>query len=190
MKIVITGGAGFIGSHLVDRLVQDGCGEIVVVDNLHRGKLANIQGHIDRSAVTFHQADIRDAGRMTKLMKGAELVYHLAAQSNVLGAVADVDYSFTTNVVGTLQRPQGGPRSGGAARDIHFIARSVRGARTHPRGRRCATGGQEQLRRQQGGRRGILPRLSQRLRPGNGDSSPIQCLRSSRFRPRDPALAR
>lgn len=100
MKVVVTGGAGFIGSHLVDRLVRDGWSEIVVVDNLHRGKLDNIRAHVERGRVVFHAADIRDADRIGSVMRGAEVVYHLAAQSSVMGAVADLDYSFTTNVVG------------------------------------------------------------------------------------------
>jgi UDP-glucose 4-epimerase len=108
MKFVVTGGAGFIGSHLVDRLVKDGQAmgtwhEIVVVDNLHRGKLDNIRDHVDRGRVRFRVADARDANAMDSAMEGAEVVYHLAAQSSVMGAVADLDYSFTTNVVGTYQ---------------------------------------------------------------------------------------
>jgi nucleoside-diphosphate-sugar epimerase len=106
MKVVVTGGAGFIGSHLVDRLVRDRWGDITVVDNLYRGKLDNIRDHVgsvphERGRVAFREADIRDAAAMESVMKGAEVVYHLAAQSSVMGAVADLDYSFTTNVVGT-----------------------------------------------------------------------------------------
>jgi nucleoside-diphosphate-sugar epimerase len=105
MKTVVTGGAGFIGSHLVDRLAKDRAAhprrEIVVVDNLHRGRLDNIREHIERGRVVFHETDIRDAGRMAAGMEDADVVYHLAAQSSVMGAMADLDYSFTTNVVGT-----------------------------------------------------------------------------------------
>ncbi len=101
MKVIVTGGAGFIGSHLVDRLVKDGWGEVVVVDNLHRGKLENIRRHVEDGSVAFQAADIRDGAAMAELMQGADAVYHLAAQSSVMGAVTDLDYSFTTNVVGT-----------------------------------------------------------------------------------------
>ena len=51
MKIIVTGGAGFIGSHLVDRLVKDDWGEIVVLDNLFRGKMENLARHRDNSRV-------------------------------------------------------------------------------------------------------------------------------------------
>jgi UDP-glucose 4-epimerase len=101
MRVVVTGGAGFIGSHLVDRLVREGWGEVVAVDNLHRGKLANLRDHLERGRIAFREADIRDAGAMAAVIRGADVVYHLAAQSSVMGAVADLDYSFTTNVVGT-----------------------------------------------------------------------------------------
>lgn len=101
MKIIVTGGAGFIGGHLVDRLVAEGWGEILVIDNLFRGRLSNIARHLESGAIRLHNADIRDYDALCDLMTGAELVFHLAAQSNVMGAVTDVDYSFTTNVVGT-----------------------------------------------------------------------------------------
>jgi UDP-glucose 4-epimerase len=102
MKVVVTGGAGFIGSHLVDRLVHDGCSEVVVLDNLFRGRREHLGQHAQNPAVTFQQADIRDADTLRTAFANAEVVYHLAAQSNVMGAVTDIDYSFNTNVGGTL----------------------------------------------------------------------------------------
>ncbi|MEJ2545033.1 MAG: SDR family NAD(P)-dependent oxidoreductase [Calditrichaceae bacterium] len=100
MKICVTGGVGFIGSHLVDRLVDNG-NEVVVIDNLSRGKLQNIEKHIHNRSITFHEADIRTYDKLQKLMKDCEIIYHLAAQSNVMGAVVDLDYSFESNVIGT-----------------------------------------------------------------------------------------
>ncbi len=102
MKVVVTGGAGFIGSHLVDRLVRDEWGEIVVLDNLVRGRREYVAEHIANNAITFVEADIRDMARLTEYVRGAEIIFHLAAQSNVMGAVADMAYSFNTNVVGTF----------------------------------------------------------------------------------------
>jgi nucleoside-diphosphate-sugar epimerase len=101
MKILVTGGAGFIGSHLVDRLVADDWGEVVILDNLFRGRLSNIEHHRGNPRVQFCEGDIRDYPTVLDAARGAELIFHLAAQSNVMGAVTDVDYSFTTNVVGT-----------------------------------------------------------------------------------------
>lgn len=100
MKYVITGGAGFIGSYLVDRLVNEKLGEIVVIDNLFRGKIERLQGHIDSGAIRFVMGDIRDRGLLIGALENTDVVFHLAAQSNVLGAISDLDYSFTTNVVG------------------------------------------------------------------------------------------
>ena len=101
MKAVVTGGAGFIGSHLIDRLALDDSQQIVVYDNLFRGKRENITCHLDNGRVDFWENDLRDYPRLLEAVKGADVIYHLGAQSNVMGAVTDVDYSFNTNVGGT-----------------------------------------------------------------------------------------
>jgi UDP-glucose 4-epimerase len=96
MRIVVTGGAGFIGSHLVAALVTAGH-DVVVLDNLLRGSREAVPG-----GASFIEGDIRDPESVTNALRGADLVYHLAAQSNVMGAMSDVDYSFQTNVAGTF----------------------------------------------------------------------------------------
>ena len=100
MRMLVTGGAGFLGSHLVDALVAAGH-EVIVLDNLRRGALANIDRHLRTKDVTFIEGDIRDHGMAVEAAAGVDVVYHLAAQSNVIGAIQDTDYSFTTNVTGT-----------------------------------------------------------------------------------------
>lgn len=100
MKIFVTGGAGFIGSHLVDKLVSLNH-RLIVFDNLFRGKRDNIEGHIRSNAVRFVKGDIRDIDSLMKESQGCDVVFHLAAQSNVMGSATDIDYSFQTNVVGT-----------------------------------------------------------------------------------------
>ena len=100
MRVLVTGGAGFLGSHLVDALVAAG-EEVIVLDNLHRGSPANIDAHLRTGAVTFIEGDIRDYAAVLEAAAGIDVVYHLAAQSNVIGATKDTDYSFTTNVAGT-----------------------------------------------------------------------------------------
>ncbi len=100
-RILVTGGAGFIGSHLVDYLVSNNAGRVVVLDNLKRGRAGNLAPSIDR--IEFIEGDIRDRAVVRRAAEGADLIFHLAAQSNVLGAVEDIDYSFTTNVGGTLE---------------------------------------------------------------------------------------
>lgn len=100
MQLLVTGGAGFIGSHLVDALVSHGH-KVTVIDNLKRGSLANLAGHLESSQIRFFEADIRDYESLQPLFEGTEVVYHLAAQSNVMGAMDDPDYSAATNVLGT-----------------------------------------------------------------------------------------
>jgi len=100
-RALVTGGAGFIGRYLVDRLVERG-DDVVVLDNLRRGTRAAIQRHIDVGSINFIEGDIRDAAALRDAMARVETVYHLAAQSNVMGAIEDEDYSFTTNALGTV----------------------------------------------------------------------------------------
>ena len=126
MKVLITGGAGFIGSHLVDRLVADGVGPILIYDNLFRGRRENIAHHVGNPRVTFLEADIRDYDRLVEAMRGVEVVYHLGAQSNVMGAVTNVDYSFTTNVVGTYNVLKAA-RETGVGRVVFSSSREVYG---------------------------------------------------------------
>jgi len=101
MKVLVTGGAGFLGSHLVEALLERG-DEVVVVDNLSRGHSRDLLGLFTAARITFREEDVRDYPGVLKAAAGAEIVYHLAAQSNVMGAVQDPDYSFTTNVFGTF----------------------------------------------------------------------------------------
>jgi len=96
MKILITGGAGFIGTHLACHLARNPEHSIVVLDNLYRGSRKGL-GDID-----FVCGDIRDRAVLTDLVGGVDVIFHLAAQSNVIGATQDLDYSFSTNVVGTF----------------------------------------------------------------------------------------
>ena len=85
MKIVVTGGAGFIGSHLVDRLVE-GNHELVVLDNLSSGDEKFIAPHLGKERFRFHQIDLLN-GKITSFFEGVEEVWHLAANPEVrLGA--------------------------------------------------------------------------------------------------------
>ena len=77
MRALVTGGAGFIGSHLVDRLVARG-DEVVVADNLSSGVIGFIQGHIDSGAVVFQNVELKDIDALKPIMVGIDMVYHLA----------------------------------------------------------------------------------------------------------------
>ncbi len=125
MKALVTGGAGFIGSHLVDRLISEGH-QVTVADNLHRGKEENIRAHLGRPEFNFHRLDIRNYDGLEALCNGQDVVFHLAAQSNVMGAVSNIDYSFETNVVGTFNMLKAA-RAGAVSRFIFASSREAYG---------------------------------------------------------------
>ncbi|MER6067097.1 SDR family NAD(P)-dependent oxidoreductase, partial [Streptomyces sp. NPDC001792] len=78
-KILVTGGAGTIGSHLVDLLAEGGAREIVVLDNFVRGRRANLAQALPSGVVEIVEGDVRDAATVRKVTEGADLVFHLAA---------------------------------------------------------------------------------------------------------------
>jgi len=78
-KVLVTGGASFIGSHLIDLLLEKGRPSIRVVDDLSSGRLENIQSHIDAGKVGFHKADLLAPGVAQEMIKGIDVVFHLAA---------------------------------------------------------------------------------------------------------------
>jgi nucleoside-diphosphate-sugar epimerase len=77
--VLVTGGASFISSHLIDLLVEKGVRRIRVVDDLSSGKLANIQGHIDAGVVDFRKEDLLHPGAAQRAVEGVDVVFHLAA---------------------------------------------------------------------------------------------------------------
>ena len=102
MRALVTGGAGFIGSNLVDALLDRG-DEVAVIDDLSTGKADNLRAALARGA-SFHEADIRDAGRMAALFAAArpDIVFHLAAQIDVRKSVQDPAMDAGINIVGTI----------------------------------------------------------------------------------------
>jgi len=85
-KVLVTGGASFIGSHLVDKLVEKGA-KVTVVDNLSSGKIENIENHIKNKQLEFHGGDLRDARVAQEVMEGQDIVFHLAADHGGRGYV-------------------------------------------------------------------------------------------------------
>lgn len=97
-SVLVTGGASFIGSHLVDALVERGA-KVRVVDDLSSGRLENIQGHIDRKAVEFVRADLRTPGVAQRTVDGVSVVFHLAADHGGRGYVDMHQAACATNLM-------------------------------------------------------------------------------------------
>ena len=101
-RAVVTGGAGFIGSNLVDRLVDEGI-DVLVIDDLSSGSLANLIDARQRGNVTMHQIDVTDDGVLSLISDyRPSTVYHLAAQIDVRRSMSDPVFDARVNVVGTL----------------------------------------------------------------------------------------
>ncbi|KIL97774.1 UDP-glucose 4-epimerase [Paramagnetospirillum magnetotacticum MS-1] len=78
-RILVTGGAGFIGSAIIDQLATEGCSEIVAVDNFVRGRKENLDAALARGNVRLVDGDIRDRSLMDGLVAGSDLIFHMAA---------------------------------------------------------------------------------------------------------------
>lgn len=100
-KVLVTGGAGFIGSHLVDRLVNMGCG-VTVLDNLSNSTTEYIKDYVDRGWIRFVKGDVRDFEIVKRCLEDVSLVFHFAAQYDVRRSVSDPIYDFDVNVNGMI----------------------------------------------------------------------------------------
>lgn len=102
MRVLVTGGAGFIGSHLVDRLVGDGH-DVVVVDDLSHGSRANLESAL-RASCELETLDVTgpEFGELVARVR-PEVIFHLAAQIDVRASVADPVHDAAINVLGTVR---------------------------------------------------------------------------------------
>jgi UDP-glucose 4-epimerase len=100
MRALVTGGAGFIGSHLAERLLKDG-NDVVVVDNLSTGSLKNIEDFKDKPTFEFVEGDIRNAELIDALVERSETVFHLAAAVGVKLIAERPVHTIETNISGT-----------------------------------------------------------------------------------------
>lgn len=125
MTILVTGGAGFIGSHLVERLLAAGH-TVRVLDNLSTGKRENLPRH---SALDVQIGDIRDLGAVQTAVHGVTAVYHLAAVASVQASIDDPVGTHGANLVGTLHLLEVGRRAG-VTRFIYASSAAVYGDTT------------------------------------------------------------
>jgi len=100
-KVLVTGGAGFIGSHSVDCLMRMGC-FVRVVDNLSGGSLGNVEGWLGDSGFEFVRGDLKDLGVAEEAVEGVDVVFHLAANPEVRVAEVDPSIHFRENLLTTF----------------------------------------------------------------------------------------
>ena len=132
MKLVITGAAGFIGSRLAERSLEEaerlGFHSIVLLDALtYSGRRENMDAVLRDSRVTFVHASINDAEMVDEVLAGANTVLHLAAESHVDRSIQGAQPFFVTNVLGTQQLLESS-RRGGVSKFVHVSTDEVYGS--------------------------------------------------------------
>jgi UDP-glucose 4-epimerase len=100
-KIVVTGGAGFVGSHIIDQLVAEGAREVIAYDNMVRGKEENLAGAMAAGNVKLVKGDITDPDGLAKVFEGADYAFHQAALW-LLECESEPRKSLSVNVMGTF----------------------------------------------------------------------------------------
>ncbi len=99
-KIIVTGGAGFIGSHIVDRLLSIG-NEVTVIDNLSSGRMEILKAHSRDPNFKFVKLDLLDTEKLNYAITGADMIYHLAANPDVRLGAADTKVHLEQNIIAT-----------------------------------------------------------------------------------------
>lgn len=118
-RVLLTGGAGFIGSHVLDLLAPTGV-EFTVYDNLSNGKFAYLEPHLSRPNVTFIEANVLDLARLTEATRGQDLVWHLAANTDIIGSHEQPSRDLNDCAVGTFNVVEAMRKTG--VRDLIFAS--------------------------------------------------------------------
>ena len=125
MKVVVTGGAGFIGSHMVDRLVDEGL-EVTVIDNLANGRLENIQHH--KGKIKFVQADIGDYDAdLDAAFEDVDYVFHYAALADIVPSINNPVKYHRANVDGTINVLEAAKKSKNLKKFVYAASSSCYG---------------------------------------------------------------
>ncbi len=119
MKILVTGGAGFIGSHLVDELIRRDH-HVVVYDDFSTGFKRHLEQSMSTGRAEIVQADILDGDHLARAMEGTTTVFHLAANADVRGGKADRNIDLQQNIIGTHKVMEAMVKSG--AKNIVFTS--------------------------------------------------------------------
>jgi UDP-glucose 4-epimerase len=125
MKCLITGGAGFIGSHLVDELLRTGS-DVVVIDNFSTGRPANLEHCARHPKLRIEQADIVEFERIAPLFRGVDWVFHLAALADIVPSIQMPVQYHRANVDGTFSVLQAA-RAAGVKRLVYAASSSCYG---------------------------------------------------------------
>ncbi len=118
-RVLLTGGAGFIGSHVLDLLAPTGV-HFTLYDNLTNGRLEYISGHLSRPNVNFIEADLADRERLIETTRGHDLVWHLAANTDIINSHDQPARDLDDSAVGTFNVIEAMRRTG--VRDIVFAS--------------------------------------------------------------------
>ena len=122
MRAIVTGGAGFIGSHLVDRLLDDGY-SVTVIDNMSCGNVENLRQHSASPRLTIREVDIKDLAQLERLFAGHGVVFHMAAHADIRESLIDHRSDLENNLVGTLNVLEAMTKN--SVRDLVFASTSA-----------------------------------------------------------------
>lgn len=164
MRVLVTGGAGFIGSNLVTRLLEEGA-SVRVLDNLSTGRVENLNEVKDD--IEFIQGDIRDADFLSKTLRGVEIVFHQATLPSVPRSVEDPLATHQVNATGTLVLLLSARKGGVKKSDICLVLLRLRGFADASQGGGHANQSKITLHPLQVRGRAQLPALHPDLRPGD-----------------------
>ncbi len=124
-RTLVTGGAGFIGSHMVERLLNDGH-HVTVLDNFSTGRLQNLEHLKSSPHLEIHEVDIADLETITPLFKGIDWVFHMAALADIVPSIQNPLAYYHSNVTGTLSVLEAA-RSGEVKRFLYTASSSCYG---------------------------------------------------------------